>query len=302
MQWFLFSLINPVLHAAANHIDKHLISKYFKSGSVGALAIFTAFFAFLALPVIWLIHPAVNSVSFSHAIILVLNGTLALGYVIFYFYALERDEASIVAPFFEMIPVFTFILGYFILGEVLQTKQIIATLFIIIGSVALSLDFSSTKMRVKKAVVLLMVASSLFLAVNTVIFKFIALNEGFTTSLFWGMLGQVILGIFLFVFVSSYRKQFIQVTRENAPSVLGLNLLNGVIVLIGDVALNFATLLAPVTLVFAVSSFQPFFVLVFGIALTVFFPSFGKESIEKKALLQKIAGIGVIIIGSLLLS
>ncbi|MDD5050237.1 MAG: EamA family transporter [Candidatus Pacebacteria bacterium] len=302
MHWFLFALINPVLHAAANHIDKHLISKYFKSGSVGALVIFTAIFALFALPIIWLIHPAITAVSPVHALILVLNGTLALGYVILYLYALEKDEASIIAPFFQMIPIFAFILGFFILKELPSAKQIVAGLLIICGAITLSLDFSGAKIKFKKAVVQLMLASSLLLAVNGVIFKFIALNEGFLTSLFWGMLGQIILGILLFLFVTSYKKQFIQVVRQNTLPVLGLNFLNGLIILMGDVALNFAILLAPVSLVLAVSGFQPLFVFIFGILLTFFYPAFGKESFERKVLAQKIAGIAIIILGSVLIN
>jgi len=301
MNWYLIALIPPLLHAIANHIDKHLISRYFKNGGVGSLVIFTSFFAFMALPIIYFINPAVLDVENKTSIALLLNGTLSLLYVIFYLYALEIDEVSIVAPLFQTIPIFGFILGFLILGESLTTSQLLASVLIIMGALLLSLDLNAG-LKIKKKLVLLTLTSSFFYALNGAIFKFIAVSTGFSESLFWGMVGQVFLGIVLYTCIKSYKTQFLSVIKENSVAVFSLNFLNGMIILIGDIVLAFAFLLAPLTLVLAIGGFQPLFVFILGILMTLFFPKFGKESFEKKLLIQKFTGIAIIVIGSLLIS
>ena len=144
--------------------------------------------------------------------------------------------------------------------------------------------------------------SSFCYALNSVIFKMIAIDTGFRNSLFWGLLGQVILGIIIFALVTRYRNEFLRVIRENTKVVLGLNFLNGFIILIGDIAFSYATLLAPIALVLVIGGFQPLFVFIFGIVLTLFMPNFISESLRKRALVQKFIGIAVIVGGSILLS
>lgn len=302
MNWFLIALINPIAHAFANHFDKYLISRFMKGGSVGALILFMTLFAIIALPVIVVVHPDVfATIFFSRAVILTLNGCLSAVAVIFYLYALSQDETSFVAPFFQLVPVFGFFLGYFILGETLHSTELIAAGLIILGGVLLSLEFSGSSTGVKKKLVLLMLGSSFFYAINAVIFKSIAVHQGFLDSLFWDMTGKVILGIVLFLIIKSYRQQFINLIRINRFSIIGLTMINEVIALVGEVALIFAVLFAPVALVQSVAGLQPAFVLIIGILLALFLPKLAQESLNRKVLLQKVGGIAIITAGVYLL-
>ena len=176
MNWFFIALAAPALYAATNHIDKYLLQRYFKSGEVGSLVLFSSLFSIFALPIIYLVQPAVFLIRQTEIVALMLSGALAILALILYFYALERDEASIVVPFYQTIPIFSFILGYFILGETLNIKEIFACLLIIGGAVVLSLDLTKGKIGVKFAVVVFMLGASLLFAVNGVIFKFVALE------------------------------------------------------------------------------------------------------------------------------
>ncbi len=302
MNWFLIALLNPILHAFINHFDKYLLSKYIKGGTVGALILFSALFAVVALPVIFFINPQVlSSVSFWQGLILMLNGALLTVAILFYLYALDTDEASYVAPFFQLVPVFGFITGFLILGEVLTSQQVVAGLVILAGSFLLSLELNEGKTRIKKKMVLLMLGSSFFYAINAVIFKSIAVHQGFLDSLFWDMAGKFLFGVILYFAVASYRKEFIHLIKVSGKAVISLNVFNEIIGLIGEFALIFAVLYAPVALVQSVSGMQPAFVLIIGVFLTVFSPKFAEESLTRKFLAQKILGIVIITIGVYLL-
>lgn len=154
MNWFLIALINPLAHSIANHFDKHLLSQHIKGGTVGALIVFTSLFSFLALPIIFFLKPDILwSVNLLEAIVLIINGSFVSIAVALYLYALNIDEASYVAPFFQFYPIFGFILGFFLLGEVLLPSQIFGAIFIILGSIILSIEFTHVEAKFKKKLV-----------------------------------------------------------------------------------------------------------------------------------------------------
>ena len=302
MTWFFIALIGPFLYAVANHTDKYLISKYFKGGQIGALIIFSSIFSLLALPIILLANPEIFNISVWRGLVLAVNGSLVVISILFYLYALQKEETSLVVPFYQTIPIFAFILGYYILGETLTLWQGVAFLIILAGALVLSFELGVKQIRFKTKIVLLMLGASFLYALNGVVFKLIAIEDGFWTSTFWSLVGKIILGFIFLSFVPSYRKHFFSVIKDNQAKVLGLNSLNETAVIVADAVTAFATLLAPVALVFLINAFQPFFVLLLGIILTIFLPQFSRESLLGKHLVQKIVGIGLILVGTLCLS
>ncbi len=302
MNWFFIALIGPILYALANHTDKYLISKYLKNGAVGSLVIFSSIFSIFALPVVMYIEPNVFDVNIALAIILAINGALVVISIVLYFYALQVDEVSFVVPFYQTIPIFGFILGYFILGETLNFNQGLASLIILVGALILSFEVGLGKIRFKKKVVLLMLTASLFYAINGVVFKLIAIDDGFWPSTFWSLVGKVILGFAFLAFIPSYRKQFFEVLKANKASILAINSFNETAVIVADGVTQFASLLAPVALVLLVNAFQPAFVFIIGLILTIFLPKIAEESLNRTNLIQKILGIGIIILGTYLLA
>lgn len=297
MNWFVIALVGPLLYSIANHTDKYLISRYLKGGAVGSMAIFSALFNLIALPIVFFIHPSVLTISLLDALVLSLNGSLLVLSVLCYFYALHKDEASFVVPFYQTIPVFGFILGYIVLGETITSAEAWGAIGVLLGALILSFEFEE-KIRFKHSVVKLMLGSSLLYAINGVVFKFIALETGFWVSLFWAQVGQVAMGLIFLAFIPSYRHQFSAMLRENKAAVLGLNAFSEVMFIVAESAMAFATLMAPLVFVQLVNSFQPLFVFLIGIFLSIFFPKISNESLSRRHLLQKALGVVVVIFGS----
>lgn len=301
MNWFFIALIGPFLYAIANHTDKYLISKYIDEKDVGPLIIFSALFGVFALPIILIINPDVSDISLFQCLILITIGILVVFSILFYLYALKIDEATFVVPFYQTVPIFGFILAYFILGETLTRTQIFASIAILFGALVLSFDIQNKSIRFKKKVVILMITASLFYAISDVLFKFVAIERGFWISTFWSLVGKVLIGIVFFTFISSYRKQFLNLLKKAKAKILYLNSINETITILADSTSQYAILLAPVVLVLLVNSFQPLFVFIIGIAITLFFPKIGRESMSKSVLIQKSLGICIIVLGSLFL-
>ncbi|MCL5733229.1 MAG: EamA family transporter, partial [Patescibacteria group bacterium] len=99
MSWLIFAFSGPVLWAASTHIDKYLVEKYFKFGSVAVLMVFTAIIGLLLLPFVWWFNPWVLSLPFSSIAVMAFSGILYMAAILFYLQALQTEEASAVAPF-----------------------------------------------------------------------------------------------------------------------------------------------------------------------------------------------------------
>jgi drug/metabolite transporter (DMT)-like permease len=302
MSWFLIALCAPLLLACANHNDKFLLSRHLKEKNIGSIAIFSALSSGVAILIVLLIQPNVYDVSLVQASAVVATGILSVFAALCYLHALDLDEASFVTPFYQTVPIFAFFLGYFILGETITLAQGLASLVIIAGALALSFEFGQRGIRFKRNVVALMLAASSLSAINGVIFKLIAVDRGFWVSLFWGYVGQVTAGLALLVCVPSYRRDFLSLFKEERIAAIGLIALSRMLVSVSEAVTLYATLLAPVALVLLVNSFQPLFVLAFGVALTLFFPGVAKESLGGTKMLQKGAGIGLMLVGGYLIS
>lgn len=303
MNWFLIALLPPIFWSITNHIDKYLLTKYFKGGAIGSVAIFSAIISLLLLPIIIFIHPAVLQ-TFNYSYLLIaLNGTLYLLATLPYFYALEKDDASLTVPLFQMIPVFSFILGYIFLKETLTVTQIIGGLIILVSSIFISLNISDIKkMKMKWNIFGLMVLSSILYALNFLFFKRFAIETDFWITSFWEYIGFAFFGVFLLIFIKNYRRGFIHVLRTNKLQVLEINGLNEIINIVAKISFNVASLLTPVTLVWIINGLQPLFVFIFGILLTILLPKISQEDISKKTLIQRVIAIFIITIGVYLIN
>ena len=301
MFWLIYAFSGPVLWALSTHIDKYLVERYFKQGSVAVLMVFTAIIGALALPFIWLFQPGVVSLDPQSMAVIAVSGILYMGAIYFYLEALQAEEASTVAPFFQAAGIYGLILGYFVLGENLSILQIIGVLLIIAGSVLLSLRLGQGASRIKTRLVILMLTCALAIALSTLIFKFFAVRDEFWTTTFWNFAGQAIFGVILML-IAANRRQFIKMMRANTGAVLSVNGANELINLGGNLGMRYTLLFAPLGIVQAISSTTPFFVLFFGVVLSLFFPSLGREEISLAGLVQKIIAITLVVAGVLLIN
>jgi drug/metabolite transporter (DMT)-like permease len=206
-----------------------------------------------------------------------------------------------VAPFFQAAGIFGLILGYFVLGEKLSLLQIIGVLLIIAGSVLLSLRLGQGTSRVKTRLVILMLACALAIALSSLIFKFFAVRDEFWITTFWNFAGQVLFGVILML-IAANRWQFKKMMRANTGAVLSVNGANELINLGGNLGVRYTLLFVPLGIVQAISSTTSFFVLFFGVVISLFFPKLGREEIGFASLMQKIIAITLIVAGVLLIN
>jgi len=287
--WLLFAFSGPLLWAISTHIDKFLVDKYFRASDTAVLMVFTALLGVLALPVIWLLQPKVLALPWTATAVMTVSGILYMGAMLFYLRAIQSEEASVVAPLFQANTLFTFALGLVILHEIPRWPQLLGAGLVVAGALGLSLDKKLHFGSFKPRLVLLMCGATFVMALSSVVFKFFAIQDEFWSTTFWTFVGEGLFGAGILA-VPHYRKQFVHLFRRNPGAVIGVNAANELINLGGGLGVRYASLLAPVGLVSAISATSTFFVFIFGMLLTLFFPRLGREDLSARNLLQKAAG------------
>lgn len=298
MTWFIYAIAAPALWAGINHIDKYVVSHYSAHRHPGALVLFSSITSGIAFILIGTFADLSHLTVFQ-ALLGMVTGALFVGGYIPYMYALQKDDVSITASLWQMIAPFSYILGVIFLHETVSFSQGASGALIIIGALLLTTNFRQFVWN--KKLFFLMALASLMLALNTVIFKIIGLQSSFWTISFWEYLGAFIFGIILVTCVPSIRRDFIGFVRDGGQKIVLLNMCAESLNIVARLLSNFAALLAPIALVYAVNGAQPMFILVYSIILTYLFPSIEREKLFGYYLLQKIVGICVIVIGALLL-
>lgn len=297
--WFFIALIPPLLWSIVNHIDKFLLSKYFKGRGSNTIFLFSSLFSLVVLPIVAYSAPATFwHISFAKVVYLLIVGGINATAFYLYLKALNEEEASVVIPLLQMIPIFGYMLAYPLLGEVLTSQQILYALIVILGISILSLEFENHKVKLRTKVFILVAASSFLFALHDVLFKLVTVESNFLTSAFWQFAGLGSVGIVIFIINKKERAAFNALFTRTQHKGLILNIASETLYCAGNIANSFATMLAPVALVLVVSSYQPLFVFIIGTLLTVFIPLVSSEKLSRAHLFQKISAISIIIIGS----
>ena len=145
-----------------------------------------------------------------------------------------------------------------------------------------------------------MLGATFVLALSSVLFKFFAIDDRFWTTTFWTFVGEGLFGAAILA-MPSRRRQFLALFRRNPGAVLGVNGANELLNLGAGLGVRYASLLAPVALVSAISSTSTFFVFLFGVLLTRFLPRYGREDLSARNLIQKGLGAALIMAGVILI-
>ncbi len=299
MNWIILALIAPLAWSIANYIDKFILSRSQNDeGGSGGLMVLSSLVSLVIVIILFILYGSSTiSIGANNIFILVLSGIFEALYILFYFWALERESTTTVISLFQFSPIMGLVFGYILLHEIPTSMQIFAVILILIGTLCIVWK-KNESLSLKKNILLLMLVSTAFVGVYNTLFKLVAEQVPFWTSVFWQYLGIVFVGLVLFIFVSKYRKQAIYMMSKKTLFTTTLAELMNVIALL---ATNMAILFAPVALVLSISSVQPIFVLIEGFIIVALFPNLLDKSERPSLKLSYILGILLVCMGGFLI-
>jgi len=301
MPWLVYAFSGPVLWALSTHFDKYLVERYFKKSDVAVLLVFTALIGLLTLPLICIFQPSVARLDPVSVAVIMFSGLLYMGAMLFYLRALQSEEASVVAPFFQAAPLFGYVLGYVVLGEALSRTQMAGGGLIVCGTLVVAIESGPGRGRFNSRLALMMLACAFSLAVSALIFKVFMLRADFWTTTFWTFAGEAVFGAGLLA-IRSCRRQFSDLLRANTGALLAINGANELINLGGGIGNRYALMFAPLSIVQAIGSTTTLFIFAFGIAISALFPRLSQERLTAGDLARKGLAAILVVLGVVLVN
>ena len=283
--WVYYALIAALGYALVEFIDEHLLEDvtpgHQEWNGVGTLTLVSGFFGVVISGVFGVgILLSGNTIAmgitgYDYATQAMIAGALETVWMIPYLYALDRGGAINAGPLFQIIPVFTFLLGFFFFGEVPVQEHIIGSAIIIIG--ALMLNLNKGTLKLDKITVGLMFLASLIISIVYLLFKETVMEGSFVLSVFWSGIGMTIMSALIWVYYKPYRLQFNSFIQSSNRLSMLKQFMNEGLNAVSVIASHLANAKAPSVMVAtAFNAFHPLFTLMIGWVL-------GKQGSEKHA-------------------
>lgn len=297
MNWLILALLSPAIYTVINFTDKYLVSSVVKD--YRAMPIYTTIVGFIAGFFFWIVT-GFPTLGFRDGIIITFTGMLTIWAALLYFQALSEEETTTVIIFFQMLPVFSLILSYFILGELITIKQFIGFIFILSAAIGVSLKRTKKKkVHIAKSLLLITMFNIMW-AVAGVLVKFTINANSFSTILSYESWGIGIGGLILFLFYKPVKKAFLENIKTVKKRTLSILFINEFVFVIAKSLSFLAYSLGPVALVSVLGSSQVFYGILYGFILALVFPRVFKEEGDRTNLLRKIVLSIVLFIGIVL--
>lgn len=312
--WVLIALLGNTTLALVGIIDKLILTKAVSKPIV--LVFYSTIFilpAFLILPFGFVTMPLVGT---HYGLSLVSGFCFALGLWAMYL-AITKGEVSRIGPIIGAVtPFFILFLSRFFLGEKLGPYALLAAIFLMVGSLIISIDSKEGTSPWRSGLEWAAVSGFLF-AISHVSAKYIYNQYDFVSGF---VLTKLPIGIFaIFLLLSPSVRAVFAKKKEIAAlkpvgerqetsikKILGkyqVLLVGGNILLgaLGAVLLQYAMSIGSVSLVNALAGVQFAMLIVLVAIISKFFPQILKETFSKKEILQKAVAVFFISIGLLLL-
>jgi drug/metabolite transporter (DMT)-like permease len=309
--WLFFSIGAYLLLAVNGVADKFLLSKSvrhpvayaFYAGITAPLTFLLWLLGFLGTWFHWSFLQ--NEFSFQllspgHTVIALIGGACFPLALLFSYTAIQRTSVSRILPIQGgLVPVFTLLLAYGILGERLTQHQMYAFIFLVVGAMLIS--FRKEHGQWHALAFGNAILSSLLFALSLTLQKYVFLHVNFASGLVWTRVGFFLASI-CFLIPSAARRYIFDAPKETSSGNKFVYLGARISGFFSGFLQNYAIKIGSVTLVNSLQGTQYVFLLGLTSLLSVKFPKILKEKIDAQTVIQKILAIVIISIGLVFLA
>ncbi|MCX6738005.1 MAG: GRP family sugar transporter [Candidatus Parcubacteria bacterium] len=309
MLWIIFAIIAYFLLAISAVIDDFLLTGPLAKPKLYAFYVsILGIFVFVLAPFGFVLPDTIT------LLIALLSGALWFFGLLGLFESLRLFEASRVIPAIGgILPIFTLIFSYIFALQSRETitslsaGKILAFVFLITGSVLISLEKNN---RITKKSFILSGLTALLFALSFFTTKLVYISQPFISGLIWIKVGGFLVAL-LFLFSKEIRKEIFKKRQKKTlsphkkPRVILLFLFNQLIGVGSGILQNLAIFLAPISylaFINAAEGVRYVFLLILTVLLSYKFPRFLSDKISKQVVFQKAFAILFIITGLILLT
>lgn len=302
MQWIVFCLIAAFVFSISVFIDNYLTDVIFKGRTPQAIkAIDCVLYVVLAI-----IIAAVFGIESAPLPIIVLalaSGMITSFSSIFYYLALRDEEATTASIFFQVIPVLCIIADFVILGHSITIQQICGFILVLLAPIIITIARRHKKSRKLELKVFgfFMLYVILHTIGNIGYAKAEQYNPDAMTLFFWFIVGRAIFDTICTFFIPKFRKRLKQVIKKDGAKFVLLATTTLGLTALGDFLVRYSYNFTTTSLATALSNASELIVtFILGIILTIIWPKFGREKLNRHIVISHLIAVILIVIGIIL--
>ena len=297
MSWIFLALGSCISWGIANIADKYIIGNRVKNIYVFLLwsYFFGAIISVFAIPFIEFKLPDLQTMIF-----LTIAGVIYTIGTIWYFKALEIDEVSRINIWWNLVPVFTLLVGWLAINELPNQVQLLAMAILIVGSIIASVKFTKGQKLISPGLWWI-IAASLEFSIYLIIIRFVSASASPAFIFIYTNIIQFFTVLFFF-WRKSFREAFVIDTKKLTVSVALWVMAAMGIDHLGTFFNQLAVKQGPAALVSSLVGFQTLFVFFSSILITRWKPDSLNETVDRKNLTVKFAAVIFVVIGIFILA
>lgn len=311
MNWLPVVAVSVLCYAGEIFVDNYISDVYFKGkGAVAQKWFFgvaqTIFGILLGVITFFTTGIDFASVGFAPILLLILAGFFTSIASIFYYKALEIDDSTNLGIFIQLSPVLYLIFGWFLLGQEFNPMQLIAFAVIIAAPVLIIL---TTRKKSRKTQARAVVFALLYVLITTlanIVFvkeDAAAAELSFFVEFAFLYFGKGIGNLAVMAASPKLRKRYKYVARASHKKVYRPLFASLSFSVVTNMTYNAALILAPSVAVASAASDSSIPIVTFfmGILLTLVWPKFGREKMDRKTIIVHLIATVLVVTGIVLI-
>lgn len=286
MNWLFFTILAYFINAIAFIVDKYLLLFHIPRPYTYAFWV-----AVLSASAVILIPFGVVMQSVGYLSIALISGGSFFVALIFLYKTIKASDISVASTMAGVATaVFSYFLAVLLIGEPAGVINVIAIAMLITGMRFLG--------KTDKNIWFLAIRAGFFFGISFVFMKISFDLSNFVNGLFWTRMGFVGTAFVSLIF-SSARNDILRSFQSARPRVGAIFVGNKILAAAGFLLLYYAIRLGEVSVVNSLLGLQFLFVFIFALLFRSKIPRI-EENIDRRHIMQKIAGIGFVIAGFLM--
>ena len=283
--WVLIAAAAALAAASYTFLDNYSIDVFFKGRTPQAQNAFIGP-AYILVGIVLMFVLPIQTVAPLNALGIIGAGILASVACIFYYKALGAEDSTRVTLLQQLSPIFYLVYGIILLGEEMSQGKLLGLVVILMVPIVLFMRTKKNSQKTQvRAFTLILVKNILSALANVLIVMFGVGGDVFAVVAF-AVLGKGIGDTGMMLLNKKWRDRWNTVYKKNGGKLLGVLGVDCLAWLASDFVYYVALTMAPAVAIGSavVKGLQPVFVFVMGVILTLIWPNFGREKIDRRTI------------------
>ena len=297
MLWLILCILAALTWSFSAFIDNYQTDVIFKGKTPQAMKVVNGP-VYIVISIIVAIILKIQFPDITQIGLLMLSGALSSIGALVYYQALENEEATDAAIFYQLQPVLLLIIDFFIFHENITFQQVLGFIIILLAPIIVILSRKRLKsrhiaMRAGALLVVYVLFATISAEISTrssggvdykVIFVFYLFGRGLTDCL---------LGL-----IPKYRKRHKYIIKRQPKAYVGTVIINQCLCAFADFTYRYALILGLTAVASAITNAAELVItFALGIILSLIWPNFGREKLQKHLIIAHVIAVILCVVG-----